>query len=175
MKDKYFISTSMYVWKYGCFDKTRFPSGTVIGNYCSIASEVRYLNANHPIEYVTTHPLFCNKALGGVQEDKIQRSNLEIGHDVWIGYGTVILSGCQKIGTGAVIGAGSVVTKDIEPYGIYVGVPAKMIRKRFVDAVCQELEESQWYLKAPEELLRFEKEIESPEDFLEKIKGRYNV
>lgn len=151
---------------YGCFDPGRFPQGTVIGNYCSFAAGVRYLNANHPMDFVSTHPLFYNKELGGVESDRIVRNNLTIGHDVWIGYGVTILSGCSKIGNGAVIGAGSVVTKDIEPYGIYAGVPAKLIRRRFPDYICEELERTKWYDESPEKLVNYIEEIKNPEKFI---------
>lgn len=158
---------------YGCFDSNRFPSGTKIGNYCSIAAEVRYLNANHPMQFVSTHPLFCKKIeRGRVKEEKIKRYNLEIGNDVWIGYGVIIVAGCKKIGNGAVIGAGSIVTKDIEPYGIYAGSPARLIRKRFSDEICKNLEQSKWYHFEPEQLLKYEKEFERPSLFTANFKER---
>lgn len=155
---------------YGCFDPGRFPRGTKIGNYCSFAGAVRYLNGNHPVKFVSTHPLFYNKSLGAVKEDKITRGKLTIGHDVWIGYGTIILKGCCSIGNGAVVGAGSVVTKDLEPYGIYAGVPARLIKKRFSEQICKELEESEWFHEPPEVLTNFLEEIENPEEFLSKYK-----
>lgn len=157
---------------YGCFDINRFPPGTVIGNYCSIAAETRYLNANHPIEFVTTHPIFCNSDLGEVEKDKIVRHKLKIGNDVWIGYGTTILCGCTEIGNGVVIGAGSVVTKNLEAYKIYGGVPAKKIKDRFPENIAIELEECRWYEKDIDELLEYKEEISNPALFLERLKEK---
>lgn len=160
------------IGSYGCFDPGRFPRGTKIGNYCSFAAGVRYLNGNHPADFVSTHPLFFNKSLGAVLDDKITRSNLTIGNDVWIGYGVTILSGCKYIGNGAVIGAGSVVTKDVEPYGIYCGVPAKLVKKRFKDYICEELEKLEWWNQPPEELVNYLEEIEHPEIFISKYREK---
>lgn len=155
------------IGSYGCFDAGRFPKGTTIGNYCSIAAESRYLNGNHPMNFVTMHPMFCNKSLGFIDKDRIARKNLNIGHDVWIGYGTIICAGCENIGNGAIIGAGSVVTKDIEPYGIYAGTPARLIRYRFPEKVCMKLEETEWWNLNPKELLKYNELIDCPEKFIE--------
>lgn len=161
-----YYGVSIGMGSYGCFDITRFPKGTQIGNYCSIAGEVRVFNANHPIEYVSTHPFLYAKGYAGRENEKITRNAIEIGHDVWIGYGTMILNGCNKIGNGAIIGAGSVVTKDIEPYSIYAGCPAKLIRKRFSNDICEKIEASRWWECSVEELLKYDSELECPEQFL---------
>lgn len=85
----------------------------------------------------------------------VQRKSLEIGHDCWIGSNVVITCGCQYIGNGAVIGAGSIVTHDVEPYSIVAGNPAKVIRMRFTDDEIKALEESKWFEFSPDILLRF--------------------
>ena len=82
---------------YGCFDTMQFPEGTRIGNYCSIMPRVYYLFSNHPMDGASTHPLFYNKILGYVEEDRIERARLTVGNDVWIGAGTTITRGCTHI------------------------------------------------------------------------------
>lgn len=128
----------------GCFSRS-IPPNTVFGNYCSIAGEIRIFRANHPKEYFTLHPLFYNPLMGYVKTDQLKRPKLEIGHDVWIGEWAVILPSVSKIGNGAIIGAGSVVTKNVEPYTIVAGNPAKIIGKRFSEKTIQKLEEIQWW------------------------------
>lgn len=118
--------------------------------------------------FASTHPLFCNPALGAVKKDKVERKTLTIGNDVWIGYGVTILNGCTSIGNGAVIGAGSVVTKNIDAYGIYAGNPARLIHYRFPKQIQDELEKSKWYEESPEFLKLLVTEAESPEAFLSK-------
>jgi virginiamycin A acetyltransferase len=108
-----------------------------VGRYTSIASGVRVVNENHPMVGISTHPLFY---LG-----TSHRHELLIGSDVWIGFNAIILPGCRSIGDGAVVGAGSVVTKDIPPYAVVAGVPAKVLRYRFEPDVAALLHESRWW------------------------------
>lgn len=115
-----------------------------IGNYCSFANNVSIYTGNHPIDKFTSHPILYNPSLGANKEIRIGKP-LVIGNDVWIGQNVVILPGCHNIGNGAVIGAGAVVTKNIEPYTIYAGNPARIIRKRFSDNTIQKLENTQWW------------------------------
>ena len=83
-----------------------------------------------------------------------------IEDDVWIGLNAIITCGCKRIGRGAIIGAGSIVTKDVEPYTIVGGSPAKVIRKRFDEERIKKLEVSRWWEKTPEQLIvEFEDEI----------------
>ena len=115
-----------------------------IGNYCSVAQNIYIYTDNHPLDKFTTHPCLYCRSLGA--ETEISYSHpLVIGNDVWIGQNVIILPSCHMIGNGAVIGAGSIVTKDIEPYTINVGNPAKTIRKRFSDNIIRRLEESHWW------------------------------
>ena len=85
-----------------------------------------------------------------------------VGNDVWIGHGVTIVSSCEKIGNGAVIGAGSVVTKDVPPYSIVTGVPAKVIKYRFSEEIINALEDSCWWKLQPEELMEFYPLIDNP-------------
>ena len=137
-----------------------FRGGKIkLGRYCSIASGVRFLGANHPIDHFSTSAIFYNKSLGYDVKD-VKRHDLIIEDDVWIGLNVCITCGCKRIGRGAIIGAGSVVTKDVEPYTIVGGVPAKVIRKRFDDDRIAQLEASKWWKKDPKQLIKkFKSEI----------------
>jgi len=129
----------------GCFDPRAIPPGTSFGNYCSIAPHIRIFRANHPRDRFTSHPLLFNPNAGVVKEDLLDRPRLEIGHDVWIGEWSIILPRVRRIGNGSMIGAGSVVTRDVEPYSIVAGNPAREIGKRFDARVIDALERSAWW------------------------------
>ena len=117
-----------------------------IGKFCSIACGAKFLfnSANHTLSSLSTYPfpLFF-KEWDLLKENVTQawdnKGDIVIGHDVWIGYEAVILAGVT-IGDGAIIGTRAVVTKDVEPYTIVGGIPAKPIRKRFSDEVISALE-----------------------------------
>ena len=149
------------LYTYGCFRPDfNFGGNKIsIGRYCSFASGVRFLGANHPIERFSSSAIFYNKALGYNVKD-VLRHNLVIEDDVWIGLNAIITCGCKRIGRGAIIGAGRLVTKDVEPYTIVGGSPAKVIRKRFDEERIKKLEASRWWEKTPEQLIvEFEDEI----------------
>lgn len=129
----------------GCFSLKNVPRGVKFGNYCSIAADVRIFRANHPKGTFTSHPLLYNPIAGYVKSDQLDRPTLEVGHDVWIGEWAVVLPSVKKIGNGAMIGAGSIVTKDVEPYTVVAGNPAKIIGRRFNDEIVSKLEESKWW------------------------------
>ncbi len=129
----------------GCFNLQNVPSGVKIGNYCSIARNIRIFRANHPKGRFTTHPILYNPVAGFVKSDCLERPALIIGHDVWIGEWAIILPGVKRIGTGSIIGAGSVVTNDVEPYSIVAGNPARIIGQRFTKEIIDKLQETQWW------------------------------
>jgi virginiamycin A acetyltransferase len=106
------------LYSYGCFDRWRMPGPLRIGRYCSFAKTVRVVDANHPVEAMTTHPALYERRFGVIEQDIIHAVPLIIEDDVWVGHNVVILPGCKRIGRGAVIGAGSIVTRDIERYEI---------------------------------------------------------
>ncbi len=143
----------------GCFNSANIPGNVRIGNYCSFAKNVKIFRANHPKEKFTTHPILYNPKVGFVKTDLLDRPKLEIGHDVWVGDNVVILSGVNNIGTGAIIGAGSIVTKDVEAYAIVVGNPAKEISKRFNKDVIESLLKSKWWEFDKNELVSKVKEL----------------
>ncbi len=108
-----------------------------IGHFCSIASDVKFfLTGNHEMKTVSTFPFGVR--LFGELPVGLGNGSIIVGDDVWIGQRAMIMSGVT-IGQGAVVGAGAVVTKNIPPYAIVGGVPAKIIRYRFDDDVIQEL------------------------------------
>jgi acetyltransferase-like isoleucine patch superfamily enzyme len=105
---------------------------------------------NHPIQRVSTHPLFYSNIYSALKNDylDIPRDNpLSIGHDVWIGRNAIILPSCEKIGNGAIVGAGTVVTKDVEPYTIIVGNPGKVLRRRYPKNIEEKIIHSRWWLQ----------------------------
>lgn len=105
----------------------------IIGNFCSISDEVHFiLGGNHNFSYISTYPF--KKKINGGNNESYTKGPIIIEDDVWIGYGCKILSGVT-IGKGCVIGAGSVVTKDVPPYSIYVG--NKVIKRRFDDEIIE--------------------------------------
>lgn len=118
-----------------------------IGNYCSIApGVVMMLGGEHRTDLVSTFP-FSNFLPAPVPHQDLQpftRGDIRIGHDVWIGEGAFIRSGVS-IGSGAVVGARAVVTRDVGPYTIVAGNPARPIRKRFSDAQIAALLAVEWW------------------------------
>ncbi|MBY7667594.1 MULTISPECIES: CatB-related O-acetyltransferase [Vibrio] len=139
--------TEVGLYSYGCFDLVRIPPNTRIGRYCSFSRSCVFLNANHPLEEVSLHPYFYNAALGYVQKDRVKRTHFDVEDDVWIGHNATILASCSKIGRGAVIAAGAVVTKDVPPYAVVAGVPAKILKYRFDANKQAKIEASEWWLK----------------------------
>ena len=133
--------------------KVRFPdapgAGLSIGSYCSFSDGVElFLGGNHRWDWVTTYPFSGLTDLWpeapATTDHHASRGPVEIGHDVWFGSGAVVLSGV-RIGTGAVIAARAVVTKDVPPYAIVAGNPARLIRLRFDEATVAALLASRWW------------------------------
>lgn len=123
----------------------------IIGKFCSIACGARFLfnSANHTMSSLSTYPfpLFFEEwdlKREDVASSWDNKGNIIIGSDVWIGYEAVILAGVT-IGDGAIIGSRAVVTKDVPPYTIVGGIPAKPIRKRFDDETISRLLEIKWW------------------------------
>lgn len=124
-------------------------SKLIIGAFCSIGDKVKvFLGGNHRTDWITTYP-FTHLYQDVFKSEKktnhpISNGDVVIGNDVWVGYESTIMSGI-KIGDGAVIAANAVVTKDVDPYTIVGGNPAKIIRKRFDDNVIEDLLKLKWW------------------------------
>ena len=129
-----------------CFTPWVVDPRTTIGRYCSIADGVRIVNGNHPLGLKSTSAVFHNPMFG-LCADWIgdELNPLEIGNDVWIGANAVILPEVNRIGNGAVIGAGAVVSKDVPDYGVVLGNPARLVKKRFSDETIAALLAEKWW------------------------------
>lgn len=145
----------------GAFSYTRelLPLNTIVGRYCSIAPGFKRMGFSHPINRFTTSPISYS-ALGNVNHfyeqegtslfersivDENEEAPIIIGNDVWIGQNVLFSSKGIRVNDGAVIAAGSVVTKDVPPYAIVGGNPAKVIRYRFDYHIIQELLNLKWW------------------------------
>lgn len=123
----------------------------IIGNFCSIACGAKFIfnSANHTLKSLSTYPFPIFYEEWGLDKKHVDsawdnRGDIVVGNDVWIGYEAVILSGVH-IGDGAIIGTRAVVTKDVPPYTIVGGIPAKEIKKRFDEETINKLQQIQWW------------------------------
>lgn len=148
----------------GCFEPWMVDSETRIGRYSSIASGVRVVNHNHPLSFKGTSGLFFNPELGLCDRWLVERNPLEIGNDVWIGTNAVIMPEVNRIGDGAVIGAGAVVSRDVPPYAVLLGNPARVVKYRFSEDVIARLLEEKWWEKDLGELAGEIGEFQAPLD-----------
>lgn len=143
-----------------------------IGSFCSIANGVVIGGGVHPIDWAATSPVFY----AGRDSVKMKFSEHErpppkrttIGHDVWIGERAIIKAGVS-IGTGAVIGMGAVVTRNVAPYEVVAGVPAKVVKLRFDEEVIRQLLNSRWWDADDNALRKAAAHIKSPREFIEEM------
>jgi phosphonate metabolism protein (transferase hexapeptide repeat family) len=126
-------------------------AGSDIGKFCSIAAHVRINPGNHPVWRASQHHFsYRSRQFGFAESDDAEvfawrRDNaVTLGHDIWIGHGVTLLAGVT-VGTGAVVGAGAVVSKNVAPYSIVAGVPARPIRTRFPAAIAERLQALAWW------------------------------
>ncbi len=147
-----------------CFEPWMVDPKTKIGRYCSIAHGIRIVNANHPLSFKGTSGLFFNPTLGLCDRWLVDLNPLEIGNDVWIGANAVILPEVNRIGDGAVIGAGAVVNRDVPPYAVVLGNPARVVKYRFSEEVIARLLEEKWWEKDLAELAKSKEEFQVPLD-----------
>lgn len=153
---------------YGKLEPVGKRGSIITGKYCSFASNIKCILVGHRSDYVTTYP-FENLYPFRVDCGHPVVKNIIIGNDVWIGYGSIILGGVT-IGDGAIIAAGSVVTKDISPYRIVGGNPARLIRLRFSPLQIRELLNIEWWNKSHEDILEMRSDLcsASIDDFIKK-------
>ncbi|MGJ1514920.1 CatB-related O-acetyltransferase [Sphingobacterium siyangense] len=157
-------------------------NNAIVGKYCSIASGVKILPYTHPSKiFVSTHPAFFSllKQAGftyvnkqrfkeTVHIEKDERIFIEIGNDVWIGEDAKLMGGI-KVGDGAIIGAGALVTKDVPPYAIMVGVPARKIKSRFNDDDINFLKHLRWWDKDEDWIKNNIELFDNIEAFIDKV------
>lgn len=141
------------MYSYGCFHPPYLPPGTEVGRYTSVARDLKVIGESHPITHKSSHPFFFNPDLGYVTDCLAKRrEKLIIGNDVYIGLDVTILPTVTSIGDGAVVAAGSVVIKDVPPFAVVGGNPAKVIKFRFSAETVEKIAASRWWEKDIEEL-----------------------
>lgn len=155
-----------------------------VGRYTSISWQVRIMGSAHPSDWASLHPFSHNpQPLLGIRAYLLDREisshqpetfdqgpqDITIGHDVWIGAETMIKRGVT-IGDGAIVGARSLVTKDVPPYAIVGGAPARLIRYRFDETLVDALQTSQWWRYGPDVLQDLD--VRDPARFLERLRER---
>lgn len=151
------INRRNYIYRSSISDYSYTGIGTMlrscsIGKFCSISWNVSVGGGDHDFDHVTTSPLWRLQMMEGKQHSENQElqqrltqlPDCNIGNDVWIATNAVILRNVT-IGDGAIIGAGAVVRKDVEPYSIVAGVPAKPLKKRFDDNIIAALLDLAWW------------------------------
>ncbi len=156
-----------------------------IGKFCSIAAHVTLAAGNHPTDYVSTSPYTYSNIKNSFTSKKLYTSEFfytdegnrylcKIGNDVWIGTGAMLVCGNKaiNIGDGAVIAAGSVVTKDVPPYSIVAGCPAKIIRYRFTDEMISRFEKEKWWDKDEKWIRESIGLFSDPQELLKRLRDR---
>jgi len=146
---------------------------TVIGSFCSISDHVFIGGAEHPIDWVSTSPVFQDVIHSGPKRRFAKKKTMAskqtvIGNDVWIGHGVTIKQGV-KVGDGSVVGSNSVVTKDVPPYAVVAGVPARIIKYRFSIEVIIRLKQLSWWDFPEKKLQRYAEFVEEPALFIDQV------
>jgi len=145
-----------------CYDLYLIDPHTKIGRYCSFARGIRVINHNHPLDFKGTSAIFFNPAFGNCDKWLVDFNPIEIGNDVWIGANAIILPEVNRIGDGAIIGAGAVVNKDVPPFAVVLGNPARVVKYRFSEEKIRQLLEEKWWEKNVDELKARMSEFQSP-------------
>lgn len=170
--DRFCVIHQSNIGKFSYIGNRSNISYCLIGRYCSIASDVKIGLGIHPINFVSTSPLFYSNK--NVFRKKWTGENLKvteyrqviIGHDVWIGANAIVMGGV-KIGNGAIIGAGAVVTKDVPPFSIVGGVPARIIKYRFSSDTIKKISKTKWWDYPENEIKIVSKYFADPLEFID--------
>ncbi len=158
------------IGKYSYIGNNSFVSDTDIGSFTSISTDCYIGGTSHPTDWVSTSPVFHKWE--NIMKKNFARNEFEIfkrttiGNDVWIGNRVMIKAGV-KIADGAVIGMGSIVTKDIGPYEIWAGNPARLIRKRFEDETIDALEKMKWWEWDDNKIEKYAEKFTVPSELIE--------
>jgi acetyltransferase-like isoleucine patch superfamily enzyme len=145
------------IGKYTYISKNALIQNAIIGNYCSIAPNVSIGLGQHPIDLISTSPLFYRRRnplnISLVSKDYLfeEYKQIIIESDVWIGKGAIIMDGVV-LGIGSIVAAGAVVTKNVPPYAIVGGIPAKVIKYRFEKDKINRILQSEWWKLDPNEV-----------------------
>ena len=162
------------IGKYSYIGRSSFVTNANIGNFCSIAGNVNIGGTSHMLDWVSTSSVFHRwenilKKNFSFHEYDIFKTT-EIGNDVWIATNAMIKAGV-KIADGAVVGMGAVVTKDIGPYEVWAGNPARLIKKRFDDGTIEKLLELKWWNFDDEQIEKYAQYFNDTKSFLEIMNG----
>ena len=128
------------VGSYNYFGPRVMVNNATIGNYCSIGPDVKLGQAEHSKDFITTSQLISKELIG----HSLNKNQAKVGNDVWLGANVVVLQGIS-IENGVIVGANAVVTKNLPPYSIAVGVPARVIGYRFKQEKINKIQKSNWY------------------------------
>lgn len=163
------VLTNSSIGDYSYINSNSKIRNTKIGKFCSIGSNVQIILGKHPYNFASTHPsFFSNNKIFKTFSDLNYIDEYEevtIGNDVWIGEGALIPNGVT-IGNGAIIAARAVVTKDVEPYSIVGGVPAKHIKFRFDQDTVNQINSSEWWNYKEEVLIKSFKSFHNTDVFI---------
>ena len=174
---EYSAITKCNIGKYSYIGDNSNVTYANIGNFTSISSYCAIGGGAHPIDWVSTSPVFTSHRsilrFNFAKHEFNPYKIVEIGNDVWIGAHCMIKSGV-KIADGAIIGMGSVVTKDVGPYEIWAGNPAKLIRKRFDDEIISALLETQWWNCNDDELYKIADKFNNVDEFIKTERNKAN-
>ncbi|APX61844.1 CatB-related O-acetyltransferase [Acinetobacter schindleri] len=156
------------------YTQSNLGAGVKAGRYCSISYGISIMGAHHFPEWASTSPIFYNSDYHDLENPKISPSErserrINIGNDVWIG-SNVTLKPNINIGDGAIIASHSVVTKDVPPYSVVGGIPAKIIKMRFPDPIIEKFMKFEWWKFHKNDLINTT--LNEPELFLEQIEEK---
>lgn len=158
--------------KYSYIGNNSFVIDTDIGNFTSISTDCYIGGTSHPMDWVSTSPVFHKWE--NIMKKNFARHEFEIfkrttiGNDVWIGNRVMIKAGV-RIADGAVVGMGSIVTKDIGPYEIWAGNPARLIRKRFNDETINKLMKIEWWKWDDQHIEKYAQYFTSPKNLIRSL------